>query len=576
MRINADVLFSKLLADLNCVIDTNLPGWSVDSTVEQAAAFCLRDSLLKKFNSEDRPSPSACAVALDKFMAINEKCGRWVYEPEFTKDEELFGEVKNIIDRFWFVGGVSPLISDVRDVFYHGRSGPGASISARGNDFYTKMFDSPLSSTEGLPEIWERCVASSETHFLAEAKRLRLHGTTVVGSSKYSFVNKTSTVARGICTEPTINMWFQLGAGVILEKRLESQFGINLGQQPDVNRALARAGSLSDQLVTIDLESASDSMSLGMLRALLPRSMFSTLCMFRCPSTILPTGEELGLNMISTMGNGFTFPLMTMLLSAVVHGVKKWHQKCGVNLHLGRHNFGVFGDDIICPRSISRDVIRVLHLLGFVVNTGKSFVEGPFRESCGADFFRGSNVRGVYIKSLNTVQDVYVAINNLNRWTAKTGVYLNQTVTYLTTAIPEGTMKMVPFDVGDDCGLHTPRSYVNFRVKSKAGLDSYSAYEPARWEFLILGGHVWTYRDQVLRNYNPDGLMLSFLNGGIRGYAVSLRQRKLRYVTRRRVTPRWDYLPPRPFESIHGTQGLRRVVDAWHWNLLGSSAFVAG
>ncbi len=574
MHLSADVLFSKLQADLGLLIDTTLPGWSIDSTDKQVAAFCLRDSLLKKFNEGEHPSPSACSAALDKFMAVNQRCGEWAYNPEFSKDEEVFGEIRKIIENFWFVGGDSPLVSDVRDIFMHGGAGPGASIAARGTDFYTKMFDSPLSSTEGLPEIWERCVASSPTHFLAEARRSGLHGTTIVGSSKYSFVNKTVTVARGICTEPTINMWYQLGLGAIIEARLESRFGISLENQPERNRWLARAGSLGGGLVTIDLESASDSLSLGMLKALLPRSFYQTLCMFRCPATTLPTGSELVLNMISTMGNGFTFPLQTMLFAAVVHGVKEWHRKGGLKLPLGRHNFGVFGDDIICPTEYARDVVRALNLLGFKVNAGKSFVEGPFRESCGADFFNGFNVRGVYIKSLRTEQDVYVAINNLNRWTARTGIYLNQSITYLTTAIKN--VRYVPFDVGDDSGLHTPRSYVPFRVKSVQGLDSYSCFEPARWEFLILGGVVWTYRDQVMRSYNPDGLMLSFLDGRIRGYAVSLRQKRPRYVTRRRVTPRWDYLPPRPIEDLIGPRGLKRLIDAWHWNLLGSSAFVDG
>lgn len=393
MHCRADVLFSNLLSDLGSVIDTSLPGWSVDSSPKQVAAYCLRDSLLKKFNEGDDPSPSACQAALTKFMAVNNRCADWEYRGEFTKDDELIGEVKHVIEEFWLVGGVSPLVSDYREMYLRGRAGPGASICARSTDFYTKMFDSPLSSTRNLPDVWERCVSMDDRHFLAETRRLLIHGTNVVGSSKYSFVNKTAQAARGICTEPTINMWFQLGLGAILEDRLKSYFGIRLDKQPDLNRTLARTGSIDGDIVTIDLESASDSLSLKMLSYMLPRSLYGILTTLRCPATTLPSGSELELNMVSTMGNGFTFPLQTMLFAAVVRGVNNWHRKTWRNVpRLSGVNFGVFGDDIICPVRIERDVIRVLNLLGFVVNTTKSYVEGPFRESCGADWFLGVNV----------------------------------------------------------------------------------------------------------------------------------------------------------------------------------------
>lgn len=571
MRISADVLFSKLLADLGSVIDTSSPSWSIDSTPTQVAAYNLRDSLLKKFNSSDEPSQSACRAALEKFLAVNKRCEDWQYEPVFTKDEELIGEVKNVLDEFWCVGGLCPLVSDFRELYTRGRAGPGASLLARGTDFYTKMFDSPLSATRGLPEIWEHCVQMDDRHFLAEARRLYVHGTTVVDSSKYSFVNKTVTIARGICTEPTINMWFQLGLGSILEDRLAAFFGIRLDQQPDLNRALAYAGSVDGGIATIDLESASDSLSTKMLDYMLPKGLMAFLRILRCPETTLPTGNKLALNMVSTMGNGFTFPLQTMLFACVVRGVNNWHRKSRKAVRLDRTNFGVFGDDIICPVSIERDVIRVLNLLGFVVNTTKSFVEGPFRESCGADFFNGVNVRGVYIKTLNTEQDACIAINTLNRWSARTGICLNATVTYLFSSLKRPLY--VPLDEADDAGIQTPLAYRKVRVKSsKNGREAYKCWSASKYEFIVLGGIVWTYPGMAPRGYNPPGLLLSLLFGSVRGCRVSLRQRKTRYVTRQKVTPRWDYFPPRPIEGLHGPHGFRRFVDAWHWNLLGSSA----
>ncbi|DAD50579.1 TPA_asm: RNA-directed RNA polymerase, partial [ssRNA phage Gerhypos.4_59] len=564
MRINADVLYSNLLVDLGDVVDPALPSWAVDSTSKQVACYLLRDTLLKKFNEEEKPSPNACLAAFKKFTAVNDKCAEWSLVLDRTSDEELINSVKMELYRFWYVGGDSPLISDLREVYLEGRAGPGASISARGQDFYTKMFDSPLSSTRGLPEIWERCVSMGGLSFEAEASRLLNHGYDVVESSRYSFVNKTTAVARGICTEPTINMWFQLGIGRMLERRLGSFYGIWLDTQPNRNRELARAGSIDGTVCTIDLESASDSLGLKMLREMLPRSWMALLEMFRCPSTILPTGSVLDLNMVSTMGNGFTFPMQTILFSAVVKGVAK---RLGVKTDSS--NFGVFGDDIICPSSIYRTVKRVLTILGFVVNSDKTFVEGPFRESCGADYHLGMNVRGVYIKKLLTLQDLFVAINNLNRWSAKTGVFLNRSVCYLASFLRHGYP--VPLDENDDAGIHTPLYFTRNLRRNKVGSIGYKARAPSEYAFYILGDVIWTFRDQVRRNYNPAGLYISLLFGGIRGYRVLLRQRRVLYVTKRRSTPRWDWLPPRPLEGLHGPQGYRRLVDAWYWNLLGSS-----
>ncbi|DAD50446.1 TPA_asm: RNA-directed RNA polymerase, partial [ssRNA phage Zoerhiza.4_7] len=575
MLIKADVLYSNLLADLSEVIDVALPSWSIDSTVREVACYSLRDSFLKKYNEEDNPSDEACRAALDKFSAVNKRCASWMPMLNTTFDDELLGEIKKVIYEFWFVGGVSPLVSDYRELYYHGRAGPGASLSARDTDFYTKMFDSPLSSTEGLPSIWDSCVSMTDLHWEAEASRSYRHATVIVDASRYSFVNKTRTVARGICTEPTINMWFQLGMGRVLEERLKSFFRIGLSTQPDRNRELAQAGSVNGNLSTIDLESASDSLGLPMLEYMLPRSFLAMLKGIRCPKTILPNGSELTLNMVSTMGNGFTFPLQTMLFAAVVRGVANWY---GVRLH--SKNFGVFGDDIICPRKITHTVERVLSLLGFSVNTSKTYVEGPFRESCGTDYYLGINVRGVYIKKLHSQQDLCVAINTLNRWSAKTGVILNRTVTLLVSGLKR--LLYVPLDESDDAGIQTPFYYVPKKTSASrkkksvnsAGRASYLCWTPREYAFYILGGHVWTYREQVRRNYNPAGLYISLLCGGIRGDRVLLRQRRLRYNTRRRVTPRWDYLPPRPLEGLCGPHGYRLFVEAWHWNLLGSSALM--
>ena len=572
MHNKADVLYQKLLQDLASHIDVQLPSWSVDSTPKQAGCYALRDSLLKKFNELDNPPVGACSAALDKFRAVNEKCLKWEFCPEFVWEEEVLNLVKDTVSDFWF-NRDSPLINDFRQIFDAGHPGPGASLGTESCDFYSKFFDSDLTGTPDLIPTWDQCVVVNRLFFEAELLRSVHHDTKAVTASNYSFVNKTRTVARGICTEPSINMWMQLGVGAILSERLKTFFGINLSTQPDKNRELARHGSIFESFATIDLESASDSISNNMLRWLLPRSFLGVLKSLRCPTTKLPSGEVLELNMVSTMGNGFTFPLQTIIFSAVVTSVYRY---LGIPLirwsKASMGNYGVFGDDIIIRTDAARYVSRVLHLLGFVVNRDKSFVEGPFRESCGADYFLGSNVRGVYIKRLETLQDSFAAINLLNRWSSKSQVFLPESVSYLLGLIRHPERFFVPPDEDDVAGIHiplrmVPPSYNNKSKRFHTGVHHYRAHIPIPKVAELLGD-VLQYGQRVLRTWvNHPGSLIALLYGGVRGGRITLRQRVVRYKTKRRFTPTWCNAIPRPLEDPLGSSNIRRFVIACEVNL---------
>jgi hypothetical protein len=133
--------------------------------------------------------------------------------------------------------------------------------------------------------------------------------------------------------------------------------------------------------------------------------------------------------MISTMGNGFTFPLMTTILSSAVRAV---YREMGIlikdNPLAWNHdavvpgNWAVFGDDIIVCREAYDMLVTFLHELGFRVNLTKSFNSGLFRESCGHDYLGGHDVRGVYLKRMTSRQDIAVAVNLLNDWSFRTSI----------------------------------------------------------------------------------------------------------------------------------------------------------
>jgi hypothetical protein len=595
MRVNAAVLSRALSADLQNHIDISAKSWDVHARPHEVACYQLRDAFMKKFVEGDSPSPTACASALKKFLAVNERCGEWVLRPEHVVDEYLIGGLKKAIYEFWYPvkdPDHGAIVSDYRELFARGRSGPGASLSARGMDFYTKFFDSPLSSSsEDLTIVWSRCASMNALWSDANRVRDELHGVQLVESSKLSFVNKTTDIARTICTEPSINMWMQLGMASVLEDRLKRYFGVDIrGQkdnygrlitapQPDISRQMACEGSFNGCYSTIDLESASDSLSLHMLREILPRGMFSFLASLRCASTILPTKEVVPLNMISTMGNGYTFPLQTVLFCSVVKSVYTF-----LSIPFNRfgkssdRNFSVFGDDIIVDTRATRLVLRLLNLLGFRVNTDKTFVEGPFRESCGADYYDGVNVRAVYCKKLSSEQDLFSVINNLNRWCARFEIYLPRTIATLCKGVRRPLRRFVPPDEDDSAGIHVPESFAlaNGYKLERSGLIHYYPMVPREWAFYILGDVIWTYKEQVRRNYNPSGLMLAFLAGGIRGYSISLRQSKIRYTTKRRCTPRWGYLPPRPLEDPNDLSRCRRFAIACDRNFVSSGFWSMG
>jgi len=549
-----DALFKHLLADLRSVLDEfqigliQTPGSLIwpDATPKQAQAFFLGKSLLKKFNEKDYPSSAACDAALIKFNEANTRSTLWSLRLESLRDEELVNGVRDVIYHFFYPEGDAPLIRSYDHIFNHGNLGSGMNRYARDSDLYTKVWDSPLTcTTEDLSFLWEKLTSRDTRWAIAEKLRLDSYSTQLVEGNKLSFVNKNVTVARCISTEPTINMWFQLGIGAIIEERLKTFFGINVSNQPDVNRVLSYVGSRDDSFSTIDLESASDSISLQLTDILLPKSIRAYLYSVRSPTVTLPCGRVERLGMVSTMGNGYTFPLQTLIFAAVVVTAYK---------HLGIkpkgfgpaevRNFGVFGDDIIIDKKAYYLVTRILSLLGFRVNYDKTFVQGPFRESCGADFYLGHPCRGVYIKKLQSKQDTCVAVNALNRWSATTGIILQNTVGFLLSRARG--VYLVPCDEADDAGIHVPFDKACGTTSPYPGLIRYRKYQAVVSYIEVKDDGTLEYGQRAKRRKtNPHGLVLAFLYGAIRGYRISLRQRNVRYRTKHRTTPSWDSLSPR-------------------------------
>ena len=220
---------------------------------------------------------------------------------------------------------------------------------------------------------------------------------------------------RVIAIEPSANMCLQLGVAGFLEGVLRS-IGLDIRTQQPKNRELARKGSIDGSLMTIDLKNASDSFKPELVQQLVPKQFFDCLMAIRSPYTQIE-GEWVELNMISTMGNGYTFPLMTLILCSLIYAYRRLYCN-GPNLFIDWSVTAVFGDDII----IKTDEIFFLPVLescGLIVNFDKSFSDGSFRESCGGDYDSGVDITPFYPKSLTTDSEVYVVINQVLEWSCR-------------------------------------------------------------------------------------------------------------------------------------------------------------
>jgi len=171
---------------------------------------------------------------------------------------------------------------------------------------------------------------------------------------------------------------------------------------------LARIGSIDSSLATLDLSSASDSVSTGLVAEMLPVCWHTLLDSVRSPVTLID-GEEHVNQMFSSMGNGFTFELESLLFYVLTRATCYFRGIRGI--------VSVYGDDIICPSAVVPDLEWVLQFYGFQVNPDKSFSTGSFRESCGGHYDNGVDITPFYIKApISSLPDLIDVANKLRKW----------------------------------------------------------------------------------------------------------------------------------------------------------------
>lgn len=410
-------LHDLFVADLSAAMDvaTGLP---VMSPWAQSAKFkvdYLRDMYLSKLLTPDKAeTASRRSLAIDKFRLMEERNLRTNARLSFQEanlgrftTRQLTTKIRAVVKH---VLGDVPLLSDIQTSGLDGMFTNGASTRIkRGPVSIAQKFVGKADTTieakhlfqeEILPEspLWTNHYVNGQFGF------------NVVGGSVMFTVPKNSVIDRVACKEPEINMYLQRGLGNHIRRRLRDVVRIDLNDQSH-NQRLARLGSMSTlghSYATIDLSSASDLISRELVRAFVPSEWFEILD--QCRSKWIDIdGTQHRTEMFSSMGNGFTFELESLLFYAIAKST------CYLTGTRGR--ISVYGDDIIVPNSVAGLLSKIFSWYGFILNRKKSFWSGEFRESCGRHYFGGCDVTPFFIrKRIETLRDLILVLNQLRHW----------------------------------------------------------------------------------------------------------------------------------------------------------------
>lgn len=412
----------------------------LDRAGESPAVARLRERFAKRFAPSD--IKSLHTKALSDFLTLNDS----VIPPNLEGiNPVIIGEAQQFIwdalTRFtWSYSDVRQCELDWTLLFDLWRLGPGTSNGVRGATHFCDKITKPMTSTKRALPLVRLLRRLTPRLKASDLGRPKLGEVVELRGSRLSSVAKNQTTNRTMAIEPSGNMALQLAAGMYIQGALK-RVGLDITTQESKNKTLAYLGSLTGSLCTIDLKSASDLISIDLVKLLWPQSWYQLFMTTRSNECCV-NGNWIELRMMSTMGNGFTFPMMTLTLLALLYG----YQRSVGYLKNNRVDFkttGVYGDDIICPTEHFTGFTELLTAMGLRVNLEKSYSEGPFRESCGGDFHTGVDITPFYVESLDSDTEIYVAINKLLLWSSRHEIVLGATLTYFRSLLV-GPVYLIP------------------------------------------------------------------------------------------------------------------------------------
>lgn len=396
-------LTDRFISDLLAVVKTD----------EQIRAPYLAEQLLSKFAEPSADEASnRRRRAIEKWLATesrntqtNHRINTWCASESVMvlpgiSAKKFFSKVRSIVNT------VLPWTPSL-DIRYGGFSGGASTSKSRRHSHPAVKFRDKADVTRPAQALFNDVSRQSRwaDHIRTDPG---LEPRIVAGNVMFT-VPKNSDIDRCACKEPDLNMFLQKMFGQQIRSCLK-KVGIDLNDQTR-NQELARIGAETGSLMTLDLSSASDSVTTSLVRECVPFDWFWYMDLVRSHVTEID-GEAHVNEMFSSMGNGFTFELESLLFYSITRAVAYFG---GV-----RGTISVYGDDIIAPAELFDALCSALAFCGFVPNADKSFAEGPFRESCGKHWHGSVDVSPFYIRGpFQTLSDLILTLNQLTSWASR-------------------------------------------------------------------------------------------------------------------------------------------------------------
>jgi len=347
-------------------------------------------------------------VALDKFFQMEELCKQTNRRFAHLDLDPLF-KGPNVRMYNTFIRKVSDVLVGYspEELFDEANWGPGVTTLIKGNaTSATNKFQCETGITRDLYDLVSHSLAAAYPTWSAHLE--------TVGFPTFDIGNEITTVPkdaftrRVIAVEPGLNLWFQKAIGSMIRRRLLCH-GINLNSQ-EINQRLASKSSKDSLLATVDFSSASDTISRNLIFESFPSHWLVLLDAARSHYGLIEE-KPLLWEKFSSMGNGFTFELESLIFYAAAYSVCEY-------LHLDTTDISVYGDDVIIPSSAFELFSSFSAFLGFSVNVSKSFSGlTPFRESCGSHYYDGIDIKPMFVKNIaRNLLELYRQLNGIRRW----------------------------------------------------------------------------------------------------------------------------------------------------------------
>lgn len=354
--------------------------------------------------------------------------------------------------------------------------------------------------------------------------------------SRLEFAWKNMKVARSICMEPTVIMYFQQAVADMMESAIADcplhEF-IHLKDQT-VNQSLCDFGSFTGTIDTLDLSSASDSVHIDLVKSIFPIDWQIFMLATRNGYALTPDGVY-RLKKFAPMGSAVCFPTQCIIFSLIcIYAAYLYSVDCTVasdplvvepqiltdllsrisrnpcsykDMRWNLQPLGIYGDDICCDYRITSNIIDLLSLLGFEVNKGKSFTGSQaFRESCGLFSLCGVDVTPLYyrvkgVRKVLSYSHIYSQVSIINECLQRGYVNLRK---FLITSLKEWDSRhrefaipFIPWDSSDRFGIHVWKRVDNSHLKYRYNRD----LQRLEWKCLSIKSESYDAMDSLHDSY---------------------------------------------------------------------------